>query len=166
MAGLSAEPWRWWLLALALVLVDQASKQLAEAQLTLYEPLPVMPFFNLTLMYNPGAAFSFLSQAGGWQRWFFSVLALVVSIFIAIWLRQAQHQGRVLPLSLSLILSGAVGNLVDRLLHGHVIDFIQLYAGPYYWPAFNFADSAISCGAVLLVVYSLFLEPRDKSKAS
>ena len=122
----------------------------------------MVPFFNLTLMYNPGAAFSFLSDAGGWQRWFFSALAVLVSAFILAWLWRAQHQGRMLPASLVLILSGAVGNLIDRLAHGHVIDFIQLYAGRFYWPAFNVADSAITCGAVLLVIHGLFIEPRSE----
>ena len=164
-ATLADAPWRWLLLAAVLVALDQLSKQVAEAMLTAYQPVPVLPFFNLTLMYNPGAAFSFLSEAGGWQRWFFSVLAIAVSGFILGWLWRAQHQGRALPAALALILSGAIGNLIDRLLHGEVIDFIQLYAGRFYWPAFNVADSAIFCGAVLLVVHSLFIEPRNRTNS-
>ena len=149
---IAGAPWRWLLLAALLVGLDQSTKQLAEAALSPYQPVAVMPFFNLTLMYNPGAAFSFLSDAGGWQRWLFSALAVTVSGFIVGWLWRAQHQGRILPASLALILSGAVGNLID---------FIQLYAGRFYFPAFNLADSAITCGAVLLVFHGLFIEPRS-----
>jgi len=142
--------WLW--LSLFVLAADQASKQLAESAIQLYERVPVLPCFNLTLAYNPGAAFSFLSDQGGWQRWFFSVLAMVVTLVLAVWLKQLDRANRWTAISLSLIIGGAVGNLVDRLLFGHVIDFIDLYYGQWHWPAFNVADSAISVGVVMILV--------------
>ncbi len=145
---------RWlWLSALVVVL-DQLSKWLAQHYLQLHQPVPVTPMFNLTLMYNTGAAFSFLSDAGGWQRWFFTALAMVVSIVLIVWLRRLPSGERGQALGLSLIIGGAIGNLIDRLLLGHVVDFIQVYYDVYYWPAFNLADSAITVGAVLLIALS------------
>lgn len=151
-----------WLSGLVIVL-DQLSKWLAENALTLYRPVPVLPFFNLTLMYNTGAAFSFLANAGGWQRWFFLALSLIISIILVIWLsRLKAGEGR-LAAALALILGGAMGNLIDRALHGYVIDFLDFYYGQWHWPAFNLADSAITIGAVLLVVDSL-LRARQASE--
>ncbi|NJN46248.1 MAG: lipoprotein signal peptidase [Candidatus Competibacteraceae bacterium] len=139
--------------------LDQFSKWLAESALTFQQPLPVLPSFNLTLMYNRGAAFSFLASAGGWQRWFFVILSAVVSVILVIWLSRLKvGQGR-LAIALALVLGGAVGNLIDRLLYGHVIDFIQVYYDRWYWPAFNVADSAITIGAFLLIL-DHFLEQR------
>lgn len=162
---------RRWLAIAALVLaVDQITKHLAEALLVLHEPVGVLPYFNFMLAYNTGAAFSFLAWAGGWQRWFFVVLALVVSAVILGWLRRLGPDERFQGVALSLILGGAVGNVVDRILFGHVIDFIDVYyvaaaqcsmlfapeavAGGLrcHWPAFNIADSAISAGAVMMIV--------------
>ena len=142
----------WLGLVASLVGLDQASKQLAEGLLAPYTPQAVVPgFFNLTLAYNPGAAFSFLAGAGGWQRWFFLALALGVGGVLLRWLLLRPAREILWPLAFALILGGAIGNAVDRALHGHVIDFIQLYYRDWYWPAFNLADSAITVGAVLYV---------------
>ena len=144
-----------WLSVLVLVL-DQASKQLAEAMLAYAQPVYLLPVFDLTLLYNKGAAFSFLAGQDGWQRWFFSAIALLVGGYLIYWLSQNSRQQRLLNISLALILGGAFGNLIDRLLFGHVIDFISLHWQHYYYPAFNIADIAISCGAVLLIWDALF----------
>ena len=149
----TALPWLW--LSAAIVIVDYLSKQMAEASLTLYQPVPVWPFFNLTLMYNYGAAFSFLSDAGGWQRWFFAGLAGLVSIVIIWWLKGTDRRQRLHAIALALILGGALGNLWDRLLLGYVVDFLDVYYASWHWPAFNVADSAITVGAVLMVLDAL-----------
>lgn len=148
--------WRWLGVSGLVILVDQLSKFAAERWLTPYEPLALLPSVNLTLLYNPGAAFSFLAGAGGWQRWLFVVLAVVVSAALLVWLWRLRPGERLLGLALSLVLGGAVGNLVDRLWYGHVVDFIDLYWRDWHWPAFNVADSAITVGAVLLLVDGLF----------
>lgn len=145
----NALPWLW--LSLALLLADQLSKQLALATLELHQPVPVLPFLNWTLVYNPGAAFSFLSDAGGWQRWFFTVLALMVSGLLVYWLSQTPRRQAWLAVPYALILSGALGNAIDRLRFGHVVDFIDVHWQGWHWPAFNIADSAISIGAVMLI---------------
>ena len=145
--------WFLWLgLAGIIVTLDQWTKHLAGQQLVLHEPVAVLPFFNLTLTYNTGAAFSFLSDAGGWQRWVLSALAFIVSVVIAIWLRGIPRGQIWLPGALALVLGGAVGNLWDRLMLGVVVDFIDIYYGQWHWPAFNVADSAISVGAVMLML--------------
>jgi signal peptidase II len=133
---------------------------LAEHFLSLYQPLPVMPSFNLTLMYNQGAAFSFLSDAGGWQRWLFALIAFAVSVALLWWLKRLDRREKRLAIALALILGGALGNLIDRLLLGHVVDFLDVYYADWHWPAFNIADSAISAGAVLMVIDSLFGRPQ------
>ncbi|MEI7796231.1 MAG: signal peptidase II, partial [Methylococcaceae bacterium] len=120
----------------------------------LYESMAVMPFFNLTYVHNTGAAFSFLSEAGGWQRWFFAALAIVMSTIMTIWLTRLKENETLLAVSLSLILGGAMGNLIDRLAYGYVIDFLDVYYGTYHWPAFNIADSAITIGVTLMLVES------------
>lgn len=152
---MAAPRWCWWLSG-AIVVLDQTTKALAESVLTLHQPVPVLPFFNLMLAYNTGAAFSFLADAGGWQRWFFLLLGILVSIGLSVWLVRLQATERRLALALALILGGAVGNVIDRFWLGQVIDFIQLYYDRWYWPAFNIADSAITVGAVLLVADSWF----------
>jgi signal peptidase II len=148
-----------WLSALVIVL-DQLTKQIAERTLNLYAQVEVMPHFNLTLAYNEGAAFSFLSDAGGWQRWFFSALAIGVSVVILIWLHTMKSTERLQAVALALILGGAIGNVIDRILFGHVIDFIDLYYQQYHWPAFNIADSAIVVGAALIIIHALFFDLR------
>lgn len=147
---------RWLGISVLVIFVDQLTKYLAEAKLVYNDPVAVLPSFNFTLLYNTGAAFSFLSQAGGWQRWFFVMVSFAASVGLVYWLRRLRSDQWILAIALSLILGGAVGNLIDRLLLGHVIDFIQLYYRSFYWPAFNIADSAITVGAVLLVWDGLF----------
>lgn len=168
--------WPWFLLVIALIGLDQLTKQLAEAFLSLYESRPFLPLLNLSLVYNPGAAFSFLSQADGWQRWFFLGLSLSISIILVIWLTRLDARESWTRLALSLILAGAVGNLIDRAIYGYVIDFIDFYYSASggclplfvrsgqacHWPTFNIADSAISVGAILLLV-SQFFDGRNKS---
>ena len=147
---------KWLGISVVVILLDQLTKQLAEARLVYAEPLAVMPSFNLTLLYNRGAAFSFLSDAGGWQRWFFVAVSILASIALVFWLRKLKTGQWLLAVALALVLGGAIGNLIDRLWLGHVVDFIQVYYRDFYWPAFNIADSAIAVGAVLLVWDGLF----------
>ncbi|WP_432720565.1 signal peptidase II [Jeongeupia wiesaeckerbachi] len=143
--------WQWIALAVVVIVIDQASKHAIEAAFSYGDVSPIIPgFFNLTLAYNPGAAFSFLADAGGWQRHFFTVLALGVSVFIVLTLRKHYTQ-TLFSLALALIMGGAIGNVIDRVLFGHVIDFIQVYYRTWYYPAFNIADSAICVGAALMV---------------
>lgn len=143
--------WRWWWLILLVLLCDQVSKQVVIANMQLFDSIDLLPFFNLTYVRNYGAAFSFLSDAGGWQRWFFTLIAVVISIVLAVWLARNQHTEHKLNLALSLVLSGAIGNLIDRSIYGYVIDFLHLYYQNWHYPAFNIADSAICIGAALLV---------------
>lgn len=150
-----------WLTALIIVL-DQASKWLMSAWLDLYQSVVVLPFFNLTLAHNSGAAFSFLANAGGWQRWFFIVLALTVSLVLLIWLSRLKANARMEAAALSLIMGGALGNVIDRFIHGYVVDFLDFHAAGYHWPAFNVADMAIFIGAALLIIDSV-LKPSEHS---
>src|SRR5690606_728386 len=138
----SALSWLW--LSLALIVADQATKLLALSGLALHDPVPVLEgWLNWTLTYNYGAAFSFLSDASGWQRWFFSVLAVAISALLAAWLARLPRGDWRQALPFALIIGGALGNLVDRLRFGYVVDFIDVYRGDWHWPAFNVADSAI-----------------------
>ena len=137
-----------------MIISDQATKQIAEAQLTAHQAVNVMPYFDWYLTYNTGAAFSLLADAGGWQRWFFTIIAIVVSGVIVQWIRKLPSDEILTAISLSLILGGAIGNLIDRILLGHVVDFIQVWLGSFAFPAFNIADAAISVGAVLLILSS------------
>lgn len=155
---------RWLWLAGMIVLLDQLSKWLVLSLLRPGDSIYVAPFFNWVLTYNPGAAFSFLSDAGGWQRWFFTLLALIVSGWIVSTLRRHVSHFR-LSLALTLILGGAIGNVIDRLRFGAVVDFIQWHLGGYYWPAFNVADSAISIGAVLMIWDQLVSKPAAPADA-
>lgn len=151
---------KWLWLSTLIIISDQLTKVAASHYLTLHDPVPVTPFFNLTLMHNTGAAFSFLSDAGGWQRWFFTVLAIAVSGAIVYWLKNLSREQRWQAASLALILGGAIGNVIDRVRLGYVVDFIQLYYESFYWPAFNIADSAITVGAVIFVATGLF-QPKE-----
>jgi signal peptidase II len=123
----------------------------------LYQSIPITSFFKLTYVRNTGAAFSFLSDAGGWQRWLFAVLAILISIIIAVWLTRLKKQETLLAVALSLILGGAMGNLIDRLAYGYVIDFLDVYYQTWHWPAFNVADSAITLGVMLMLLESFGL---------
>lgn len=129
--------------------------------LPMAQPIKVTDFLNWFLIYNPGAAFSFLSQAGGWQRWFFTVIGIVAAIVI-IWLLQKNTHDRPFCLALSLILGGAIGNVIDRLLYGAVVDFIDVHYDGWHWPAFNIADSAISIGATLIVINEIRRAIKDR----
>lgn len=144
----------WLAFAAGLIVIDQASKWLVLASLRAGETIVVAPFWNWVLAFNQGAAFSFLADAGGWQRWFFTLLALGISAWIVSALRRHAGEFR-LALALTLILAGALGNVIDRIRFGAVIDFIQWHAAGYYWPAFNVADSAITIGAILLAFEQL-----------
>lgn len=152
----------WYLLALAVLIIDQWTKWLAETNLNFLEPVPVIePFLNWTLAYNYGAAFSFLADQAGWQKWFFAGLALVMSLFLIGYLVKAPRKAKLLSLGLALVLGGALGNLIDRLLHGHVIDFIHVhYADVWHYPIFNIADIGICIGVALIVIDMLFLEKK------
>lgn len=152
---------RWWpWVVLSVLAVDQVSKQLAERFLGLWQPLPVLPVVSLTLGYNTGAAFSFLGTAGGWQRALFVAVGVVASVVIVIWLRRLPGDERWSCWALSLILGGALGNLIDRLVHGHVIDFIHLHYDRWHYPVFNIADSAITVGVVMVLIHVVWLERR------
>ncbi|MCW5576207.1 MAG: lipoprotein signal peptidase [Burkholderiales bacterium] len=142
--------WRWLLLAGLVVAIDQGTKHAAVAALAGQPPVEVTSFFNLVLVYNRGAAFSFLAGADGWQRELFTVIALAASAWI-IWLLYRYPRQRLFCLALALVLGGALGNVIDRITIGAVVDFLDFHAGGWHWPAFNAADSAITCGAVLLV---------------
>ncbi|MGL4767228.1 MAG: signal peptidase II [Formosimonas sp.] len=141
----------YFLLTFILIIIDQASKLAIEANFAEFEFKPVTSFFNLGLVYNPGAAFSFLASHDGWQRWFFTALSTAASIFIIIYMRKSRHLPR-LCLGLAFILSGAIGNLIDRVRIGKVVDFLDFYVQNHHWPAFNIADSAIFIGVAILLV--------------
>jgi signal peptidase II len=148
---------KWLWLSLLAVILDQASKLAIAGTMKLYQSIPVMPLFKLTYVHNTGAAFSFLSEAGGWQRWFFAGLALMISTVIAVWLARLKKHETLLAVALALVLGGAVGNLIDRLAYGYVIDFLDVYYNDLHWPAFNIADSAITLGVILMLVESFGL---------
>jgi len=148
--------WQLYLLSAVIVVADQASKITAESALQSVGQIQVFSWFNWSLAYNTGAAWSFLSDAGGWQRWFFIILTVVVSIALIVWIARCWKSERLLAFSLALVLGGAIGNLIDRALYGHVIDFIQWHYGGYYFPTFNVADMAISVGAALMLICSFF----------
>lgn len=157
----SAPIWLWLGIALAVILLDQLTKTLISSSFELNERHAVTPFFNLVRAHNTGAAFSFLAGATGWQRWFFIGLGVVAAVFI-VWLL-ARHGGQpMFGWALSLILGGAVGNVIDRVLHGHVVDFLEVHWGGAYFPSFNVADSAITIGAVLLILDELFRVRRGR----
>jgi signal peptidase II len=153
--------WLW--IVVLIIVLDQGTKLLAEYFLEYRQPLALMPMFNLTLVYNTGAAFSFLSDAGGWQRWFFMLLSFTVSIVLIIWLQKLHATQKLQTISIAMILGGAIGNLIDRSIYGHVIDFIDVYYTIHHWPAFNVADSAISVGAALLIFDSFRHQQADTS---
>lgn len=156
--------WWWYGLAVVVILLDQYTKGLASSGLDYGRPVEVFSWFNLTLQHNTGAAFSFLSDAGGWQRYFFSTVAIVISAVLTVWLYRLEQGQWLLALSLGLILGGALGNLWDRLALGYVVDFISVHYGGRYFPAFNIADSAISVGAACMLLDSF--TSRDGSDKS
>ena len=143
-----------------IIVLDQLTKFWVVSALSLGQSIELTGFLNLVFVYNPGAAFSFLSDAGGWQRWFFVALALAVSAWLTFQIRQHAAE-RLLPLAATLILGGALGNVVDRIRFGAVVDFVDVHAAGWHWPAFNVADSAISVGVALLLWQQLFLAPKE-----
>jgi signal peptidase II len=147
--------WRRLWIAVAIVVFDQLTKFAATSYLARHGEIQLAPFLNLVLVHNTGAAFGFLSSAGGWQNVFFIIVALAAGVFILWMYRRLSAQDGLLAIGLMLVLGGALGNLVDRLIHGYVIDFIDVYYGTWHWPAFNVADSAITIGAVLLIIDAL-----------
>lgn len=152
-----------WLSALVVVL-DQASKYWFEHNLSLYEQIVVIPdLFSWTLAYNKGAAFSFLADQGGWQRWFFALIALGVSAVLVVWLQRLKSHERLLAVGLALVLGGALGNLYDRVVLGHVVDFILVHwQDRWFFPAFNLADSAITVGAGILIL-DMFINKKEQN---
>ncbi|SDK12401.1 MULTISPECIES: signal peptidase II [Ferrimonas] len=156
---------RWMWVAVVALVLDQATKLAVIANFQLFESIPLIPYLNLTYVHNTGAAFSFLAEAGGWQRWAFAGFALVVTIALTVMMRRQAHSLWRLNLSYALIIGGAIGNVIDRLAYGYVVDFIDFYVGAWHWPAFNIADSAICVGAVLMILDSL-LDGRRPKEAS
>lgn len=142
----------WLLVAAILVVLDYWTKHLASQNLELYRPVPITGWLNLTLAHNEGAAFSLLADAGGWQRWFFIIITIVISLILLVWLWTQPAGSRMLPAALTLVLGGALGNLIDRVRQGYVVDFVDVYVGTWHWPAFNLADAAITVGVILLLL--------------
>jgi len=153
-------------IAAIVVILDQITKVWVDNSLKLYDQIPVMPSFNITLAYNEGAAFSFLSDAGGWQRWFFIGISVIVSVCLIVWLYRMTREEKWLSISIALILGGAIGNnLIDRVIYGHVVDFIQVFYKDWYFPSFNVADAAITVGTVLLLILTFF-EKNDETESN
>jgi signal peptidase II len=156
--------WLW--LTLLVFVIDQATKFYFDNSLTMYQQIVIIPdYFSWTLAYNTGAAFSFLADAAGWQRWFFAAVAVVVSVILVVWLKRLKPHETWLAVALALVLGGALGNLVDRVIFGHVVDFILVHwQNKWYFPAFNIADTAITCGAILLAL-DMFKSEKSGDKA-
>ena len=159
--------WRWLPLTVVMIVLDQVTKWLIVQHFSYGERLNLLPVLDLTLAYNPGAAWSFLAAESGWQRWMFTGLSIAVSIALVVWLRRlkARSQG-LLACALSLILAGALGNVIDRIRFGHVIDFILVYWDEHVFPIFNVADSAITIGAALLLLDALLETRRSKVQSA
>ncbi|MDR0218413.1 MAG: signal peptidase II [Enterobacteriaceae bacterium] len=156
---------RWaWLIVVVLVL-DLGSKQLILQNFRLHESIPLIPYFNLAYAQNLGAAFSFLADKGGWQRWFFALVAVAISVTLLVMMCRSSAQQKLNNIAYALVIGGALGNLFDRLVHGFVVDFIDFYVGNWHWPTFNIADSAICIGAALIIIES-FISPNDKKAGS
>ncbi|WP_292254676.1 signal peptidase II [Marinospirillum sp.] len=153
----------WLLLAALVILLDLGSKAWISSHLFYGQRIEVLPVFDLVLLHNTGAAFSFLANAGGWQRWFFVLLALVASLVIYGWLNRLQPSEKITALALALILGGALGNLHDRFFYGYVVDFLAVHWNQRYFPAFNIADAGITVGAVLLIWQSFFGKEAQRS---
>lgn len=163
MSGSRTGALSWLLLSVVVLLLDQLSKLWVLAELYPGERVAVIPdIFYWTLTFNKGAAFSFLADGGGWQRWLFTVLALVISAVLVVWLKRTPRSDWRNALPLALVIGGAIGNLVDRVRLGHVVDFVLVYFGDWAYPAFNVADSAICVGAVLLILFSLWQPAAEK----
>ena len=155
---------RWWWLTAIFLIADQVTNQLIVSNMDLYQSIDILPFFNLTYVHNLGAAFSFLADQGGWQRWFFTAIAAIASIVFIVWLAKTPKQQVLLSVAFAFMLSGAVGNLIDRVLFGYVIDFLDFYGFGYHFPAFNIADSMIFIGAALMIFDSFKNGESSKTK--
>lgn len=153
---------KWLWLAVAVIAIDLGTKAMATAMLTYGQPVPVVPLFNLTLLHNTGAAFSFLADAAGWQRWFFVALAVVVSVVLVYWLKGLKRHETWTAIAIALILGGAIGNVYDRVVHGYVVDFLHFYWQDWHFPAFNLADTAITIGAGVMIL-DMFRKPDDEA---
>ena len=158
----SLASWLGW--ALLIIVIDQITKVYFNTQCAYGERVNILPFFDFTLMYNRGAAFSFLASQEGWQRWFFTILGLGASAFI-VWLLSRHRDSTRFCVALTLILGGALGNVIDRIVYGHVVDFLLFYWRNWYYPAFNVADMGIVCGAILLVLDEI-LRARQAKRAT
>jgi len=154
----------WLLVSIVIVALDLWTKSIASEALSLYRPVEVTSWLNMTLAHNYGAAFSFLSDAGGWQRWLFTILAAVVTVVLIVWLFRLQAKEKLTAAALGLIIGGALGNLIDRIMNGYVVDFIDVYYQDWHWPAFNLADSAITGGVILLLLDALLQSLAGKHK--
>ena len=163
--GINKMAFAWLLFSVVILVLDLWTKQIATDTLTLYRPVELTSWLNMTLAHNYGAAFSFLSDAGGWQRWLFTGLASVVTVVLVVWLLRLAAKEKLTAAALSLVIGGAVGNLVDRIMNGYVVDFIDVYYRTHHWPAFNLADSAITCGVILLLVDGMFFASAAKTEA-
>jgi signal peptidase II len=154
--------WLWLALALLVLVLDQLTKWLIVGQFVLGDSRPITSFFNLVRAHNPGAAFSFLAQAGGWQRWLFTGIGLAASALM-IWMLRAHPGQKLFGFAIACILGGAIGNVIDRLVHGYVVDFLDFHWAGWHFPAFNAADSAITLGAACLLLDELLRVKRSKS---
>ena len=162
-AGIQSLRWLW--LTVPVILIDQVSKWIVTVQLDEYDRINMLPFFDLVRFHNTGAAFSLLADAGGWQHWFFTGVAVIVSLGIFWYQWTLPEKGcRTLAMGLALILAGAIGNLIDRLMFGYVVDFLFFYYNEWSFPAFNVADSVISIGVTLVLFDSFFLEQRRRAR--
>ncbi len=161
-----SRPLRWLWLSVAVVVLDLGSKALASSLLIYGQPVELLPVFNLTLLHNTGAAFSFLAEHGGWQRWLFALIAIGASIGLTVWLTRLRAHEKLMAASLALVIGGALGNLYDRLVHGYVVDFLSFHWQSHYFPAFNLADTAITLGAIGMILESLRDARGDRDKAS
>lgn len=160
----TALSWLW--LAIVFIVIDQVTKQWVANTFNYGESLSIISYFNITYVHNPGAAFSFLADQPGWQRWFFTTISLAASILFVVWMSKTPKSNKLLSVALAFMLSGAVGNLIDRALFGYVIDFIDVIIFTYNYPVFNIADSAIFVGAALMIIESFKAEKAKKKEKS
>ena len=160
MSSLHLKNLTWLLLSIIIIVIDQVTKLYFNQKLQLGQSIELLPVLNWTLAYNYGAAFSFLPDAGGWQRWFFAGIAVVVSLGLTIWLIKLEKNAKFLAFAIALLLGGAIGNLYDRMPYGYVIDFIHVFYQTWHFPIFNVADCAITVGAIMLIIDSLFFEQK------